>query len=244
MRQPSPAAHIAPDIMWDESGTPIARAFDDPYFSRLDGRAETRHVFLGLNDLPQRWADRSSFTVAELGFGSGLNFFETLATWRRADRRSAARLFYVAFEKFPLAAADLERAIARWPNLMSDCARLLEAWPPNAGWREFDFGDGVALSLGIGDANEVVPAWRGQADAWYLDGFSPARNPDMWGADLMQAVCEHTTDGGTFATYTVAGWVRRNLIAAGFDIAKVPGYGHKRESLRGVKHGPASVSRS
>jgi tRNA U34 5-methylaminomethyl-2-thiouridine-forming methyltransferase MnmC len=244
MRQPSPSDRVRADVTWDETGTPIARAFDDPYFSRLDGRAETRHVFLCLNGLPRRWAGRASFTIAELGFGTGLNFFETLATWRYADRPDAAQLIYVAFEKSPLTATDLERAIARWPDLAADCAHLLEAWPPYPGWGEIDFGDGAVLSLGVGDANDLVPAWRAQADAWYLDGFSPAKNPDMWGADLMRAVCAHTSDGGTFATYTAAGWVRRNLLAAGFTVEKAPGYGRKRDSLRGVKGTSVSASGS
>lgn len=243
MCQRSPADHIAPDIMWDDSGTPIAQAFDDPYFSRLDGRAETRHVFLGLNDLPQRWAGQRSFTIAELGFGTGLNFFETIATWRKAERPDGAQLGYVAFEKFPLDAADLERAIAPWPDLMVDCAQLLERWPPQLGWTDLAFCNGITLSLAIGDANALVPKWSGSADAWYLDGFSPAKNPDMWGAELMRAVADHTVDGGTFATYTAAGWVRRNLSAAGFEVTKAPGYGRKRESLRGVKAVAASIAR-
>jgi len=244
MRRPSPADHVAPDITWDESGTPIARAFDDPYFSRLDGRAETRHVFLGLNDLPRRWADQSSFTIAELGFGTGLNFFETVAAWRRAERPDGAKLSYAAFEKLPLDAADLERAISPWPDLMTDCAQLLEHWPPQFGWSVIGFGDEVTLSLAIGDANALVPAWSSAADAWFLDGFSPARNPDMWDAELMQAVADHTSSGGTFATYTAAGWVRRNLRAAGFDVEKAAGYGRKRESMRGVKAAPASTART
>lgn len=239
---PPPSDPVPPGVTWDAGGTPIADAFDDPYFSRLDGRAETRHVFLGLNELPQRWATPASFTIAELGFGTGLNFFETVAAWRHADRPDGAQLTYVAFEKFPLGAVDLARAIAPWPDLDADCARLLEDWPPQNGWTEITFDTSVTLWLGIGDANTRVPAWGGAADAWYLDGFSPAKNPDMWAAELMRAVAGHTVPGGTFATYTAAGWVRRNLIAAGFSVTKAPGYGRKRESLRGVKAASASTA--
>lgn len=221
-------------IAWDDSGTPIAEQFGDPYYSRHDGRAETRHVFLDLNGLPGRWQHADHFTIGELGFGTGLNFFETLAAWRKAETPPGARLSYVSFERFPLSAADLERAISAWPDLMPDCVGLLAHWPPSADRLEAQFGD-VSLDLRIGDANVAVAAWRGKADAWFLDGFSPAKNPDMWGAELMRTVCNHTNAGGTFATFTAAGWVRRNLLDAGFTVGKAAGYGRKRECLQGAK---------
>jgi len=246
-----------PEILWGENDTPFAPAFGDPYFSRLDGRLETRHVFLGGNFLPDRWAGLAEFTVAELGFGTGLNFFETLAAWRGAAWRGAAwrgaawrgagrltlptpRLTYISLERFPLQAEDLVRAISRWPDLMPHLDLLLQQWPPPQGWSDIVLGQKeaigeVTLRLGIGDANELLPAASFEADAWFLDGFSPAKNPDMWGEALIRAVFSRTVSGGTFATFTAAGWVRRNLQAAGFQVQKMPGYGRKRECLHGYK---------
>ncbi|MEO1609828.1 MAG: tRNA (5-methylaminomethyl-2-thiouridine)(34)-methyltransferase MnmD [Pseudomonadota bacterium] len=223
------------DIEWDENGTPMSARFQDPYYSRTDGQAETRHVFLAGNGLPgrwqdERWLDTASFTIAELGFGTGLNFLETLAHWQQLLPNG--QLNYVAFEKFPMPQADLARALARWQGLAEQAAQLIARWPPEAGWSAMEF-DGALLHIAIGDANDHLETWNGKANAWYLDGFSPAQNPDMWGSNLMQAVAGHTQPGGTFATFTVAGWVRRNLQAAGFEVEKMPGFGRKRECLRG-----------
>ncbi len=220
------------DITWDEGDTPVSTRFGDPYYSRHDGQAETRHVFLAGNDLPGRWQGRDDFTIAELGFGTGLNFLETLANLE-VCRDGPERLAYVAFERYPIERSDLARALARWEGLSQNAEQLLAAWPPSAGWSETVIGR-ARLTLAIGDANELLPEWRGRADAWYLDGFSPAKNADLWEADLMRTVAAHTMPGGTFATFTAAGWVRRNLAAAGFAVVKMPGYGRKRECLRGV----------
>jgi tRNA U34 5-methylaminomethyl-2-thiouridine-forming methyltransferase MnmC len=224
-----------PEIVWDESGTPIASRFGDPYYSRDDGRAETRHVFLDLNGLPARWAQADTFTIAELGFGTGLNFFETLVAWRSAPRPSGARLSYVSFELYPLSASDLKRAISVWPDFGADCDRLLAHWPSTGDTLEVTFDGGADLEIRFGDVNEILPAWHDTADAWFLDGFSPAKNADMWGVELMHSVYAHTKQNGTFATFTAAGWVRRNLAAAGFMVEKATGYGRKRECARGTR---------
>jgi len=218
------------EIAWDENETPVSVHFDDPYYSRHDGQAETRHVFLTGNGLPERWQNGTGFTIAELGFGTGLNFFETMAQWEKHGQ--GGHLTYVAFEKFPMPQADLTRALAHWDDLSDTAASLIEQWPPPPGWSEMVFGS-TTLHLAIGDANALLPTWGGVANAWYLDGFSPAKNPDLWGHELMQAVAGRTVLGGTFATFTVAGWVRRNLQAAGFTVGKMPGFGRKRECLRG-----------
>ena len=234
------------DIEWDENGTPVSAHFDDPYYSRVDGPAETRHVFLAGNGLPQRWQNEADFTIAELGFGTGLNFLETLIHWQahmqahmqvhRQARRQAqsgkGHLTYVAFEKFPMPQADLARALGQWQGLCEHAAPLIAHWPPQTGWSRQIFGS-VTLELAIGDANDMLQTWSGSGDAWYLDGFSPAKNPDLWGEALMREVAERTAPGGTFATFTAAGWVRRNLQAAGFSVEKMPGFGRKRECLRG-----------
>lgn len=221
------------ELDWDENGTPVSRVFGDPYFSRTDGRAETRHVFLAGNGLPDRWQNRNHFTIAELGFGTGLNFLETAAAWRQC-RPPDATLSYVAFERYPLSSSDLARALAPWPDLAADAAVLTGLWPPPPGWSEHEVA-AVHLHIYIGDANTGLPQWNGLADAWYLDGFSPAKNPDLWGHDLMRHVYTNTAPGGTLATFTVAGWVRRNLGAAGFEVTKIPGYGRKRECLKGAR---------
>lgn len=231
---PKPSQPFAA-IDWESDEVPVSTAFGDPYFARENGRAETRHVFLAANGLPQRWQARATFTIAELGFGTGLNFFETLAQWRRAPGECRA-LAYVTFERYPLRGGDLARALAPWPDLAGDVRSLLDHWPPPVGATQHTvtFGD-VVLDIRIGDANEMLPAWPGRADAWYLDGFSPARNPELWHPELMAAVSEHTAQGGTFATFTAAGDVRRGLERAGFQVSKIPGYGRKRDSLAGYR---------
>lgn len=221
----------APDIEWTERGTPRADAFGDVYYSDADGRAESVHVFLDGNALPKRWRGAARFTVAELGFGTGLNFLSALALWRKRAAPGAV-LDYVSFEAHPLRAEDLRQALSVWPDLSEDAEALASDWPPPRGFSSRAVGQ-ARLTLAIGDANDLLPQWEGLADAWFLDGFNPAKNPDLWGAELMAEVGRRTAENGTFATYTAAGWVRRNLIAAGFDVRKSAGYGRKREMLVG-----------
>ena len=222
-------------ITWETGETPVSTLFDDPYFAREDGRAETRHVFLAGNGLPQRWQARKRFLVAELGFGTGLNFFETLAAWQRAPGQ-CQHLTFVTFERFPLDRTDLTRALAPWPDLGGSVTELLRQWPPapQSTLHTVAFAN-ATLEIHLGDANHALPAWSACADAWFLDGFSPAKNPDLWRPDLMAAVFEHTAPGGTFATYTAAGHVRRGLADAGFHVSRIPGYGRKRDSLAGYR---------
>ena len=220
-------------LRWLDDGTPFCERFGDTYFSQPNGRDETRAVFLSGNGLPERWAKAGTFVVAELGFGTGLNFFETLFQWR-AHARADARLTYVSFEQFPVGANEMARALEPWPELLPVARNVLERWPPGACSISMDLGS-VQLELIAGDARKSIAEWHGQAEAWYLDGFAPAKNPQMWNARLMEQVFAHTAPGGTFSTYTCAGWVRRNLEAAGFRVNKVPGFGRKRERLEGVK---------
>ncbi|WP_289043938.1 tRNA (5-methylaminomethyl-2-thiouridine)(34)-methyltransferase MnmD [uncultured Aliiroseovarius sp.] len=215
------------DISWKESGVPVATRFDDPYFSLEDGLAETRHVFLGGNDLPARFAP--GFHVAELGFGTGLNMLAAFLSWQNAGAPQGVR--FTSFEAFPMAADDIAKALDAFPEARAVSAPFLSAWAD--GVREFDL-DGFAVEVIIGDARQTLAAWQGKADAWFLDGFSPAKNPELWGDDLMMQVGAHTAPGGTFATYTAAGFVRRALDAAGFDVERAPGYGRKRHMSRGT----------
>jgi tRNA U34 5-methylaminomethyl-2-thiouridine-forming methyltransferase MnmC len=205
------------ELEWRDGDIPVSQRFDDPYFSLQGGLDETRHVFLAGNDLPARFAD--GFRVAELGFGTGLNFLATLMAWRASG--IGGRLHFTSFEAYPMAADDLARALAPFAGLL-----------PTHILTERSQADDFALEVIAGDARATLPAWDGRADAWYLDGFSPAKNPELWGADLMQAVSDHTAKGGTAATYTAAGHVRRSLQLAGFSVERVAGFGRKRHMTR------------
>ena len=210
------------ELEWREGGVPVSTRFDDPYFSLENGLAETRHTFLAGNDLPARFRD--GFHIAELGFGTGLNALATLQGWIAAG--APGRLHFTSFEAFPMAPDAMAQALAAFPELAPLAVPLLDAWGNSA--REIDLGHGMHLEVIAGDARQTLPAWNGRADAWFLDGFSPARNPELWGADLMRAVAGHTAPGGTAATYTAAGHVRRALADAGFTVERRPGYGRKR----------------
>lgn len=203
-------------VQWRD-GVPISTRFDDPYFSLEDGLAETRHVFLAGNDLPSRFWP--GFHIAELGFGTGLNFLAAWELWNRSGQES--RLCFTSFEAFPLSVQDMEQALAAFDLPNADV--LLDAWPS----RRLET-DRVQLDVITGDARETLPRWQGQVDAWFLDGFSPALNPELWEKAVLTEVARHTAPGGSFATYTAAGHVRRALDAAGFEVERRPGYARKR----------------
>jgi tRNA U34 5-methylaminomethyl-2-thiouridine-forming methyltransferase MnmC len=235
----------APELEWLEGDVPRAEEFGDTYFSRAGGLAETRHVFLAGNRLPERFGDRRHFVIAEFGFGTGLNFLTVLDALRRIE--SPPELTFVSFELYPMTADQLTRALGAFPELGSLAEDLVGAWSPQPGWNRLEVA-GATLHLGIGDARSLISdlaaSARGRGakgpsiapvDAWFLDGFSPARNPELWDVDLLTAAADLTDAGGTLATYTAAGWVRRNLQAAGFDIEKVPGFAGKREMVIGRK---------
>jgi len=218
------------ELDWRAGDVPASRRFDDPYFSLSGGLAEARHVFLAGNDLPARFA--GGFAVAELGFGTGLNMLAAAEAWagRWAAGGAPGALCLTSFEAYPMGAADMARALAVFPELAPRAALLLAGL--RAGSRVIDLGDGVWLEVIAGDARATVPLWQGRADAWFLDGFSPARNPELWEPGLIAAVGAHTNRGGTAATYSAAGHVRRALTGAGFDVTRVPGFGRKRHMTR------------
>ncbi|NBD30911.1 MAG: tRNA (5-methylaminomethyl-2-thiouridine)(34)-methyltransferase MnmD [Alphaproteobacteria bacterium] len=207
-------------IDWREGRVPVSTRFDDPYFSLQDGVAETTHVFLDGNDLPARFRD--GFHIAELGFGTGLNFLVALMAFRAAGIKGKLR--FTSFEAFPMVPDDLQQALAAYPDMPG--ALLRDGVP------EVLDGPDFQLHVVAGDARQTLLAWPGRADAWFLDGFSPAKNPELWGPDLMVEVARHTATGGSAATYTAAGNVRRALDAAGFDVTRAPGFGHKRHMTR------------
>ena len=212
-------------VSWHESGVPVSTRFDDPYFSLQDGVAETEHVFVQGNGLPERFT--RGFHIAELGFGTGLNALVAWQAWQRSGLEGPLR--FTSFEAFPLSLDDMSRAHAALPGFGSLQKMFLSVWSPEGG----RFGlPGLELEVVIGEVSETLPAWEGQADAWFLDGFAPARNPEMWSETVLNAVGAHTVPGGTAATYTAAGFVRRGLAAAGFAVERTAGYGNKRHMTR------------
>ncbi len=216
------------DIAWRDGAVPVSKRFDDPYFSLDNGLDETRYVFLQGNGLPARFCD--GFHVAELGFGTGLSFLATLQAWEAAG--CAGKLHFTSFEAFPITSADMSKALAAFDGAGLKADVLSAVWTPQGG--VFDVTPAVRLHVVIGDARETVARWQARADAWYLDGFSPAKNPELWDARLMSDVAARTVPGGSFATYTAAGFVRRGLTEAGFEVERIAGFGRKRHMSRGV----------
>lgn len=216
----TPSEH--PTLDWRDGVVPVSTRFDDPYFSQDDGLSETRHVFLGGNDLPARL--RPGFHVAELGFGTGLNLLALSLIVQTP-------IHFTSFEAYPLAAPDIARALDHFPQARAVAEPFLAAWA--LGERRFSLGQ-IEVEVVIGDARETLAAWAGCADAWFLDGFSPAKNPELWSAEIMAEVARHTAKGGSFATYTAAGHVRRSLADAGFVVERRPGHGQKRHMSVGT----------
>lgn len=215
------------DLEWRDGKIPIATQFDDPYFSLDNGMAETEYVFLGGNDLPDRF--ETGFHIAELGFGSGLNLLCAWKAWDDAGFRSP--LSFTSFEAFPMALKDMATAQAAWPELAPYSQKFLELWNPTTC---SVVSNTLNAKVILGDARDTVSRWRGKADAWFLDGFSPAKNPELWGEALMKDLAQHTRKGGTFATYTAAGHVRHSLSEAGFKVERIKGFGRKRHMTRGI----------
>lgn len=222
---------------WDAEGRPHSRVFDDVYFSDQSGLEETRYVFLEQNRLRERFAalkPGERLVIGETGFGTGLNF---LCAWQLFEQHACAdaRLHFISVEKYPLTHADLQRALALWPQLQPFAARLLAQYHAiHPGFQRLLLDSGrVTLTLLIGDAMEQLPQLDAQVDAWFLDGFAPAKNPDMWTAELFAELARLAAPGSTISTFTSTGWVRRLINAAGFKMKRTPGIGHKWEILRG-----------
>lgn len=211
---------------WRDGVIPVSTRFDDPYFSLNDGLSETRHVFLQGNRLEARLRD--GFQVAELGFGTGLNMLALQILWAQMGAPGVIR--FTSFEAFPMRADDIAHALEHFPEARAVAGPFLEQWA--AGQTRLTL-PGIAAEIVIGDARETLPVWQGRADAWFLDGFSPAKNPELWSDDLMAEVGAHTNLHGSFATYTAAGGVRRALSAAGFEVERLPGHGRKRHMSAG-----------
>ena len=224
MNSQQPTAFLSsPATAFDAEGKLRSTTFDDIYFSRQDGPAETRHVFLQGNGLPERWRDAVRFTIGELGFGTGLNF---MIAWQEFLRTNAnGVLHYISVEKFPFRTEQLRQLHGNQP--------WIDAYPLRLpGWHRIHL-ERCVLTLGFGDAEELLHEIDAQVDAWFLDGFAPAKNEAMWRDSLLADITRLTANGGSFATFTAAGAVKRSLSAHGFNVRKVPGFGHKRDMLVG-----------
>ncbi len=213
-------------IEW-QGDIPFAPQFDDVYFSREGGTAETEYVFLRGNDLPNRWQNRSHFTIFETGFGTGLNFLCTADLWQKTKQKDQW-LYYISVEKHPIDVADLRRLHDNHPLL----AQLPPAIP-GFHWHIFE-DERIALLLIYADLETALGELDAKIDAWFLDGFSPAKNPDMWSDALYEGMQNLSADGATFATYTAASKVREGLEKAGFHYERAQGFGHKKHMLRGA----------
>ena len=222
-------------INWIDHNIPRSIRFDDTYYAKSDGRAETVHVYINGNQLPNRWPNMATCVIGELGFGTGLNFLETVAQWQKYKPK-ISNLHFISFEQYPLSIIDLLRALSPWKELENNANKLASIWNAEMPVLNINFADDIELTVYFGDANDQLPKLHVQFDAWYLDGFSPAKNPQLWNEGLMQSVYNKTKPTGTFATYSVAGYVRRNLQQAGFSIYRQKGFGSKREMLMGIRN--------
>lgn len=218
--------HQQAELDWRDGVVPVSRRFDDPYYSLDNGWAETAYVFLQGNGLPDRLVP--GFQVAELGFGTGLNLLSLCDCVTRAGVAGPVR--FTSFEAFPMSAADTEAALQHFPETAPYAAPLIAA--RTQGLTRWTMG-AVEVELILGDARATLPAWAGNADAWFLDGFAPAKNPELWAPELLAQVAQHTRAEGSFATYTAAGAVRQALGQAGFQVERIPGFGRKRHMTIG-----------
>lgn len=223
---------IPATVVLDTSGTPFAPVFEDCYFSRQDGLAESRYVFLQGNGLPQRWQGQEQFTIAETGFGTGLNFLATWQAWRQ-DPRRCGRLHFISIEKHPIPKAQLQSLLSTWRELAEQANTLLENYPPLlSGFHRLRLERGqVTLTLCFMDVQAALAELVARVDAWYLDGFAPARNPQMWELPVLQGIARLSHANTSLATFTAASTVREGLREVGFAVEKRPGFGKKREML-------------
>lgn len=224
---------------------PFSTQYQDIYFSTENGLEETQFVFLAQNDLKARFStfNGDGFTVVETGFGTGLNFLSTWQLWVECEPKNGC-LNFVSTEKYPLTIDDLTKALAYWPTLASYSRQLIAQYQwLTPGFHQLSFADGtVTLTLLIGDVAETLPQLKAHVDAWFLDGFAPAKNPEMWSTALFQQMAKLSHHGTTFSTFTSAGDVRRSLQTVGFVVEKTPGFGRKREMLKGRYEGNVVTS--
>lgn len=231
MPAPQPLTATPPaQIDWSRPGTPAASDFDDIYFSVEGGIEETREVFLKGCGLPDRWMDREVFVIGETGFGTGLNFLTTWRLWNQT-KGSDGRLYFISVEKHPLDQEQLTKALAPFEEFGANRDALIENWPDRVkGFHLLEFGN-VNLILIHDDINNALDELDAKVDAWFLDGFSPAKNAEMWSMEVMAKIAGLSRPDAKVATFTVAGSVRSALSEAGFTVLKKEGFGRKRHRL-------------
>ncbi len=241
MTDTDPTDDPAKELDW-RGNAPVSKAFDDVYYSAENGLEETGFVFLSGIGAPEVWAEQDHFVIAETGFGTGLNF---LATWKKwVESGAKGRLTFISVEGYPLSEKALEEAHQTFPEIEPYAAQLRAAWPPAAkGFHARSFANGqVRLILIFGQAEEGFARLNASVDAWFLDGFAPAKNPEMWSDALMDQIARLSRPGTRFATFTAAGFVKRALRDRGFLVQKTPGYGRKRERLVGEAQDPIPLA--
>lgn len=222
------------DLAWKAGKTPFSRRFSDVYYSNLDGLEESNYVFLKNNLLPELWLEKPEFIIAETGFGTGLNFFATWKLWRETTA-PGARLYYFSVEKYPLSLSQITMCISEWPELLPFLKEFRDSYSITTKECHSVILDGgeVILKILVGDVVNVLSKSNFKADVWFLDGFAPARNPDMWSSEVFNEVARLSKSGSRFATFSAASSVRKGLSQVGFSIKKKPGFGRKREMLSG-----------
>ncbi|MDR1367223.1 MAG: tRNA (5-methylaminomethyl-2-thiouridine)(34)-methyltransferase MnmD [Candidatus Accumulibacter sp.] len=239
------------ELSFDENGTPFSKRYDDIYHSVSGGPAQAVDVFLAGNALPGRWRAKNRFTVLETGFGLGLNFLATWKAWRE-DEAACHELSYLSIEKHPLTVEELAQAHALWPEFSALSEKLRRRWPPVPTGTLIDESEArLSLHLYFGDAVDILPILEKKAvkaDVFYLDGFSPSKNPELWTPEICRHLARLAAPDATLATWTVAGSVCAALAAAGFSVEKQPGFGRKRHRLTGhycaplPKHPPPNTN--
>lgn len=233
---------LSPSLIQWHAKQPYSQHYDDIYFSTENGLAESEYVFLKGNDLARRWQkpQTAPFTIIETGFGAGLNFCCTAQLWldTLAQQQAVGQtLHYISIEKYPLDTSSLKKALSAWPELPIQNSLFaqydtIDLTQQNTS-HELIVHPSIKLSLCIGDVKQQLKKCETKADAWFLDGFSPAKNPDMWQQAVFDTMVQLSNPNATFATFTSAGKVRRGLVSAGFNVTKRAGFGKKREMLTG-----------
>ena len=226
-----------PDLDWSRDGVPASKDYDDIYFSVDGGLAETAAVFLQGCDLPNAWVDTEVFTIGELGFGSGLNFLAAWDVWQQTAKPSQ-QLHFLSIEAHPWTVQDLQKALSHFPELKPLWEQLIQIWPGQVKGLHRIHLDNVHLTLFHMGAENALDVMDGQVNAWFLDGFSPSKNPHMWSDAIFKSIASLSTSHARLATFTVAGHVRRGLSEAGFNVEKKTGFGRKRERLEAVYSKP------
>jgi tRNA 5-methylaminomethyl-2-thiouridine biosynthesis bifunctional protein len=224
------------DLDWKDNRTPVSKEFDDIYYAHEDGLAESKYIFVAGCGLQEVSHSKDQIRVGELGFGTGLNFIATCLE-AKAWLPTLNRLDFYSVEKFPLTADQILKALDFWPECalwkdqISEFSQSLQA-----GWNQMTLQETpFHLNLFYGDVDDFLKENFGEMDAWYLDGHSPRKNPQMWSPEVFRSLSDKTLSGGRFSTFASAGFVKRGLMEVGFQVQKRPGFGRKRDSLVGTK---------